>query len=34
MTNKVMGKIAIRNFYGNGKHIYEDQMGSAHCHLR
>ena len=26
MTNKVMRKIAIRNFYGNGKHIYEDQM--------
>ena len=27
MTNKVKRKIAIRDFYGKGKHIYEDQMG-------
>ena len=27
MTNQIQRKIAIKDFYGKGKHIYEDQMG-------
>ena len=27
MTSEIVRKIAIRDFYGKGQHIYEDQMG-------
>ena len=27
MTNQIQRKIAIKDFYGKGEHIYEDQMG-------
>ena len=27
MTNEIARKIAIKDFYGKGEHIYEDQMG-------
>jgi hypothetical protein len=27
MTNKVKRKIAIKDYYGEGQHIYEDEMG-------
>ena len=32
MTNEVKRKIAIRDFYGKSKHIYEDQMGFDEQH--
>lgn len=27
MTNQIQRKIAIKDYYGKGKHVYEDQMG-------
>lgn len=27
MTNLIEGKIAIKDYYGKGKHVYEDEMG-------
>ena len=32
MTNQIQRKIAIKDFYGKGKHIYEDQMGFDEQH--
>ena len=32
MTNEIQRKIAIPDFYGKGKHIYEDQMGFDQHH--
>ena len=32
MTNQIKRKIAIKDFYGQGKHIYEDQMGFDEQH--
>ena len=32
MINKIQRKIAIKDFYGKGKHIYEDQMGFDEKH--
>lgn len=27
MTNKIERKIAIKDYYGKGKHVYQDEMG-------
>ena len=27
MTNEIARKIAIKDYYGKGKHVYEDEMG-------
>ena len=27
MTNQIQRKIAIKDYYGKGKHVYEDEMG-------
>ena len=27
MTNEIERKIAIKDYYGKGKHVYQDQMG-------
>lgn len=27
MINKIEMKIAIKDYYGKGKHVYEDEMG-------
>ena len=27
MTNEIKRKIAIKDYYGKGKHVYEDEMG-------
>ena len=27
MTNEIKRKIAIKDYYGKGKHVYQDQMG-------
>ena len=27
MTNQIKRKIAIKDYYGKGKHIYDDQLG-------
>lgn len=27
MTNQIERKIAIKDYYGKGKHVYEDEMG-------
>lgn len=32
MKNEIKRKIAIKDFYGKGKHIYEDQMGFDQKH--
>ena len=32
MTNEIARKIAIKDFYGKGEHIYEDQMGFDENH--
>ena len=32
MTNEIKRKIAIKDYYGKGEHIYEDQMGFDEKH--
>ena len=27
MTNEIRRKIAIKDYYGKGKHVYQDEMG-------
>ena len=34
MTNEIKRKIAIKDYYGKGEHIYEDQMGFDEKHKR